>query len=679
MSVPSFAMYLSTLDHKALVRLLDARPDVRVGPAPRGFAQLAKRLCEPDSILAALHRLSRDAMVVGQAIAILGESATVPAVARALDAPERAVRDEVANLCDIGLVWTGQDTMHLPEVLQDHWTAELGGGRPVATIAGTMRVDELRATASALGIAVDGLRKTELIARLSETMSDPRSLIKEITALSTAARLRLEELCLGGFGVMFSFVDPQHENSTDVLVEAGLVLLPNRRPEVPREVAVAAWLAEHDTGLTGRPEIAAAGVTAEAVRPAAQAAAREAVRALSTLLDEAGRTPIAALKKGGVGVRERSRLAKRLSVPEAELPLWIDVAYAADLLGEVDGGYAPTGAYPEWRDAHPGKQWATVAVAWHGIEHAPLMREIDGDKELPAPLPLLSMAGAMRRAMLLAARDGRSVRAAGAEIDWFSPLHGYEPTARDEKIAAAVREADLLGVTAGDRISELGEALLAATGGEGDAVAEAAQLCAPLLPQAECTVILQSDLTAVVSGQPSAAVARLLATAAVNEARGNATVWRFTPASVRAALDAGWTASRLLAELASLTDRAVPQPLEYLINDAGRRHGHVRVRGARACVVADEALVTEILNTRSLAKLQLTQLAPTVLVSSRPLNQVLEQLRAAGLSPVAEDRSGTAIVENRQEHWAETLPVMRSKARLTATELADRLAADPKG
>jgi hypothetical protein len=231
---------------------------------------------------------------------------------------------------------------------------ELGGGRPVAAIANTMRADELRATAQALGLPVDGLRKPQLIARLSEAMADSRALIKEIAALPASARVTLEELRLTGIGAVFGFVGHGQANSTEVLVEAGLVLRPNRQTEVPREVAVAAWLAEHGAGLTGRPAIAPAGATAEAVRPAAQAAAREAVRALSTLLDEAGRTPIVALKKGGVGIRERSRLAKRLSIPEDELTLWIDLAYAADLLGWVDGGYAPTDSYPEWRDAEPG-------------------------------------------------------------------------------------------------------------------------------------------------------------------------------------------------------------------------------------------------------------------------------------------------------------------------------------
>jgi len=678
----SFATYLSNVDNDALVRLLGARPDVCAEPVPRGFTQLAQRLCGPDSLVAALRALNRDALAVGQAIAVLGESATVPAVARLLDAPEQAVHDEVAGLCDVGLAWTESVALHLPERLADHWTAEIGGGRPVAKVAATVLADELRVAVSAFGVAADGLRKPELIARLAEAMADPRRLVKVLAELPAPARVRLEELRLGGFGIMFGFVDPgRRADPTEVLAQAGLVLHPNRRPEVPREVAVAAWLAENTMGLTGRPKIAAATVAAEETRPTTQAAAREAVRVLSTLLDEAGRAPITALKKGGVGPRERGRLGKKLAIPDDVLTLWIDLAYAAGLLGETDNGYAPTDAYPEWRAAEPSRQWAVAAAAWHALEHAPLMREIDGDKELPPPLPLMSAAGAMRRATLRAARDGLSVRGVGAEIDWFFPLHGYERPARDAKIAAAVREAELLGVVAGDRVSELGEQLLAAIDADADTVADTARRCAALLPEAECGVILQSDLTAVVSGQPSAAVSRLLTAAAVIEALGNAAVWRFSPASVRAALDAGWTGPELLAELAAVADRALPQPLEYLITDAARRHGHVRVRQTRSCVVADEALATEILNTRSLAKLGLARLAPTVLSSPAESGRVLELLRAAGMAPVAEDPSGAIVVEHRQEHRAETDAIadVRPRTRLAAAELAQRLATDPNG
>ncbi len=121
--------------------------------------------------------------------------------------------------------------------------------------------------------------------------------------------------------------------------------------------------------------------------------------------------------------------------------------------------------------------------------------------------------------------------------------------------------------------------------------------------------------------------------------------------------------------------------MEYLINDAARRHGHIRVREARSCVVADEALITEIRNTRSLAKLQLTQIAPTVLTSPLELRHVLERLRAAGLSPVAEESSGTIVVEKDQEHRAEAGPdrAVRLRTRLPPAELARRLTDDPNG
>ncbi|MGH3929197.1 MAG: helicase-associated domain-containing protein, partial [Pseudonocardiaceae bacterium] len=315
-------------------------------------------------------------------------------------------------------------------------------------------------------------------------------------------------------------------------------------------------------------------------------------------------------------------------------------------------------------------------------QHAPTSRAID-DGEQPPPLPLASAAGLLRRALLSAARSGRSVRVAGAEIDWFCPLHGYDAVQRADRVAAAVREAELLGVIATDMVSELGEHLLAvAEASPADPVQELTQRCAALLPEASCSVILQSDLTAVVSGQPSMAVARLLKDSAVAETHGAARTWRFTPASIRGALDAGWSAADLLTELSTISARPVPQPLEYLITDASRRHGQVRVRGMRSCVIGEDGLITEILHTRSLNKLHFSQLAPTVLASPRDLDEVLTRLREAGLSPMAEDAHGTVIIEARHDHEVpapDRVVNVRPRAALSAPELARRLTADPEG
>ncbi len=661
-------------------------------PVPRDFSQLAQRLAGAESLVGALRMVNRDTVMVGQAVVALGASATVPDLVRLLDAPEPLVRAGVAELCARGLAWDSSGVLRLPERLAAHWLAEIGGGRPVAKIAPSVLAEDLRAAVGAFGGATDGLRKTESVARLSELMADLPLLAKVIAELPKAAKERLGEFRRGYQGHYYPGYSgygrsrprgADDRDPTELLIAAGLLLRVHHQPELPREVAVAGWLAERELTLTGRPDLPPAGADEAAVRRAAQAAAQEALRAMTTLLDEAGATPIVALKKGGVGPRERARLAKRLSVADDVLLLWIDVAYAAGLLGRADAGYAPTHSYAGWRGAQPGRRWSALVDAWFSLEHAPTSRETQGDKEHPPPLPLVSAAGLLRRALLVAARSGASVRAAGKEIDWFFPLHGYDAGRRASKVAAAVREAELLGVIATDVVSELGEHLLAVTGSAPeDAVEELARRCAALLPEASCSVILQSDLTAVVSGQPSAAVARLLKDSAVAETHGAARTWRFSPASIRAALDAGWTAQDLLTELATISDRPIPQPLEYLITDASRRHGQVRVRGMRSCVIADDALITEILHTRSLNKLHFSQLAPTVLSSPNNLDEVLKRLREIGLSPMAEDAQGTVIVEAREDHQAPALDraiIAKPRSALSATELARRLATDPLG
>jgi hypothetical protein len=195
-----------------------------------------------------------------------------------------------------------------------------------------------------------------------------------------------------------------------------------------------------------------------------------------------------------------------------------------------------------------------------------------------------------------------------------------------------------------------------------------------LLPRVGGFLVLQSDLTAVVSGQVSAAAAHLLAVAAVPESRGAAATWRFTPASVRAALDLGWPADDLRAELTAVSDRPLPQPLDYLIADVARRHGAVRVRGARCCVTGSEVEVAEILATRTLRTLHLNRLAPTVLASPFELDEVVARLRQAGFAPMPEDAGGVVIVPERDGSAEPSVARgPRPRARLDAAALAERL------
>jgi hypothetical protein len=177
------------------------------------------------------------------------------------------------------------------------------------------------------------------------------------------------------------------------------------------------------------------------------------------------------------------------------------------------------------------------------------------------------------------------------------------------------------------------------------ATAAAARLLAPLLPEPLDHVLLQADLTAVATGPLRRPLAAVLDVLADVESKGGATVYRFTPASVRRALDAGRSAADLHAFLAAHSRTPVPQPLAYLIDDVARRHGHLRVGAASAYVRCDDdALLTEILADKRSTALRLRRLAPTVLATPADPAVLLEGLRAMGYAPAAESAEGDVLI-----------------------------------
>ncbi|MFD7405133.1 helicase-associated domain-containing protein [Streptomyces sp. NPDC059866] len=259
---------------------------------------------------------------------------------------------------------------------------------------------------------------------------------------------------------------------------------------------------------------------------------------------------------------------------------------------------------------------------------------------------------------------------------------------RDDDLRArlaqwALAEAELLGVTGRGALSAHGRALLGAGAaahladeepeGPGDklpvhhrpptapeplspgeqavASATAARLLAPLLPEPLDQVLLQADLTAVAPGPLQRPLADMLDVLADVESKGGATVYRFTPASVRRALDAGRSASDLHAFLAEHSRTPVPQPLAYLIDDVARRHGRLRVGAASAYVRCDDdALLGEILADKRTAGLRLRRLAPTVLAAQADPAALLEGLRAMGFAPAAESAEGDVLITRAHAH-----------------------------
>lgn len=443
-------------------------------------------------------------------------------------------------------------------------------------------------------------------------------------------------------------------------------------------------------------------------------AAGQAYTALVTVEDllkdwDEGGPPV--LRAGGLSVRDLKRTAVALDVTEPVAAFWVELAYGAGLLasdGVADERYAATPAYDEWRELPAAERWSRLATAWLAATRTPgLVGGRDAkDRTLSALGPGLdrSPAPEVRHrvlALLAGLPEGTAATPESvlARLQWERPLRGAQPAAGDlcSRLARwALSEAELLGVTGRGALSVHGRVLLgrhpdhppapaqpvsgppapdATPTGPGDklpvhrphhrpglpepltaperaaAAARAARLLAPLLPEPLDHVLLQADLTAVAPGPLQRPLAELLDVLADVESKGGATVYRFTPTSVRRALDAGRTASDLHTFLATHSRTPIPQPLTYLIDDVARRHGHLRVGAASAYVRCDDdALLNEIVADKRAAALRLRRLAPTVLAAEADPATLLDGLRAMGFAPAAESAEGDVLITRAHAH-----------------------------
>ena len=220
-------------------------------------------------------------------------------------------------------------------------------------------------------------------------------------------------------------------------------------------------------------------------------------------------------------------------------------------------------------------------------------------------------------------------------LAWRAPRRGGR--LRDEVVGWVLSEATVLGVVALDALSSPGRALLT----------DPEQLVPALratLPEPVGHVLLQADLTAVAPGPLEPELAQELDLMAEVESAGGATVYRFTEATIRRALDAGRSAADLHQLLAARSATPVPQGLTYLVDDVARRHGRLRGGAAESFLRSDDdVLIAEVMAHPGTAQLELRRIAPTVVVSPLPLRELLDGLRRAGFTPAAEDPGGAVL------------------------------------
>ncbi|MGV8977950.1 MAG: helicase-associated domain-containing protein [Cellulomonas sp.] len=677
----TFSEDLRSRSDDELVALLRRRPDL-ASPSPSTLSSLAARATSRASLERALGSVDAVVLQVVEAVVALHDDA-IPVTADRVAQAVGAHSDDDRHLVDTALA---RAVGLLLVRLDDEPAAAATTGRGLLAAPGVAELlGPYPAGLPPAGTVAGGPTLASRSAAPTPTLPVPLVLEDVLAEAPSGARQVLDALMWGPPVGLLPAVRTPARDAVQWLLTHGL-LSPGdaRHVLLPRAVALALRSGRTHAELH-RPPAAPSDVRhpLELVAGEAAMAAQRIVRLVATLVRTWEIEPAPVLRTGGLGVRELRKLAAELDTQEADTAFVVELAGAAGLVAddrEEIPSFAPTLAVDDWLSAELSVRWALLARTWLTTTRTAWMVGTRNDRgTVRAALdPELTRPWAPRlRASVLGvladAAPGAALTAAqvSEQLAWRTP-RALPPAAA---VAATLREAGLLGVVAAGALSPAGRALIpdlrsldaaVATAGSGNgrlgrpapsssaradaqpAVDDVAAALRAGLADAVDEIMLQGDLTGVVPGRPSPALEALLERAARVESRGGALTVRFTPESVRAALDAGTTADELLTDLAAHSRGAVPQPLEYLVRDAARRHGRLRAGAASSYVRAeDPALLAGLVEDPQLAAFGLVRLAPTVLAAQVSTRELLAALRERGLAPVAEGLDGQIVHAER--------------------------------
>lgn len=353
------------------------------------------------------------------------------------------------------------------------------------------------------------------------------------------------------------------------------------------------------------------------------------------------------LARGGIALPDSKRLAAAMGVDLDRVAGLLDIASRAGLVALETGRWLPTEASRTWMVDSSGERWALLANAWL--------------ERLPADI----------RTILRERSHAIWGERLEDYVTWLFPAGGEW---MQDRVRVYTRDAELLGITADNVPSTPGTALLA-EGAPAAAIAMAA-----LFPPEVDQVYLQHDLSVVSPGPLAPPVDSRLRTMADVEGRALASTYRISTASLSRAMASGETEGSIREFLGVIALTGIPQPLDYLIGEATKRYGLVRVgetpEGRAYVSSADATLLRTLVVDHSVASLGLVRSGDR-LESRFDRDLVFWSLSEARYPVAAEDPHGRIVTLARRPA-SRTTPVV---APDTTAALIERLrlgsSADP--
>lgn len=624
----SWDAWLGSLPTESLATLLHLRPDVAV-PPPTSLVVLSTRLTQQRSYRRALSSLNRPqlaflaAVAAGTLRANTDDHAELtPTLPGAADSLPGGTRDLVTSLQNYALLYPGDDGGYsLPPGLSDVFSQ----------------------------LPLDLLDNPPL--------RDCTELRARIALLPPKQRQVLETLAESGRkGHATAIAQAPHDHPLQQLLAAELLTLDKHTADtivLPEDVYSAlhhSIAAAHEEPLACPTPTQRSSPTAIAHLLGGTTAGSPAtgldhfalfLHTLRELITAIDNQPLHALADGGIGQRELRRLATSTGLATDQITIGLEALAALGIIEEAlleDGAWTTTITADVFVTASPAEQWELLIRTWW---HSP--RSWSGTPHERAlalnPHAADSRLVAIRHQLLEsltlwpASLHTAEARDVAALTHWNYPL--ISALTGGDAFTDTLQVADVLGLLHSTTLTQVGRSLFTGT---------LAEAITSHIPPETTSILVQDDYTVLVQGFLAPTHTDTLRRIARVESPGMATLYRITEDSIRHALDTGLTATDIHTFLHDLSVNAVPQALGYLIDDAARRHGALRVAPAVSVVHSDDpTLIRAVMAAPSMRHCGLRSLAPTVAVADVTPRELHSALQQAGFSPILEDHHGGVL------------------------------------
>jgi len=599
MEMRSFSDYLRSVDDAALIDLFFARPDLVI-PVPPDIASLAVRACSAPSLARAIDSLNYWQYQVLEASASLNEPFSEKSVIQLTD---KEAKFTLLHLIRIGLIYPSDDGMRLPTQLRDVMGLEPAGLGPASMAK---------------------LKLTDL----EDAPQDAKKVLDRL--MWGPPRGSVGDIKNPGPGVGW------------LLERKFLVPLDQRTVILPREVAIALRGGKiHKERIIKQPTLAGSKRDERQVNLAAIANISTVLRWVEELLNFWADEPADALRAGGLGVRDLKIISNHLGVDESCTAFIAELAFLASLVSiDADDRILPSNKFDIWLMQTPADRWQMLASQWLITSRVSGLVGRAEAKNVAALGPELDRVNAARVRSLtlqllrenpLTAPEWKSFQEV---LAWRAPVR-RNSSLQVELAEWSLREAEWLGITGQGAISKYGVEFLSG---------EDLSCINDDLPKTVDHILIQSDNTAIAPGPLEHEISQALAMMAEIESRGGATVYRFTEATIRRALDHGKTGDEIKTFLIKTSKTPMPQPLDYLITDVAKKHGKLRVGNTSSFIrCEDTTLISQIMSDKKLEILALRGIAPEVVICDMDATDAMRVLRECGYLPAGESANGLIL------------------------------------